>query len=98
GRLRGSVRADDMVSRLGGDEFAVLLSGPEAERLAPLVAERVLNEVARPCLLDGRLITLQASLGIAVYPRDADSAQALFRRADEALYRAKAGGRGRWSL
>jgi len=87
---RGGV---DAVSRLGGDEFTVLLSeigrAPDAER----VANRILEALRRPFELDGQPVSTLASIGIALFPGDADDADALLRCADLAMYEAKSRGR-----
>jgi diguanylate cyclase (GGDEF)-like protein/PAS domain S-box-containing protein len=92
-RLRRAVRAQDVVARLGGDEFTVtfeeLARPEEAERLA----EKIESAISRPMVLSGREVRGGASIGIALYPDDADSAEALTNAADAAMYRAKALGR-----
>ena len=81
-RLRSAVREEDVVARLGGDEFAVLLCmGATAERLA----ERIIDLLARPYLIEGHLVTISASAGLAVGPRDGADAATLIRNADLAL-------------
>lgn len=88
--LRKTLRETDVLARFGGDEFEVLLpdTGPEA---ALEVAEKVRGEIARFKIPDGK--RLSASIGVASYPENAADAQALFLRADEALYGAKETGR-----
>jgi diguanylate cyclase (GGDEF)-like protein/PAS domain S-box-containing protein len=92
-RLRQAVRAQDVVARLGGDEFTVtfeeLARPEEAERLA----EKIESAIARPMVLSGREVRGGASIGIALYPDDGDSAEALTQAADAAMYRAKGLGR-----
>ncbi|KAB1074285.1 putative bifunctional diguanylate cyclase/phosphodiesterase [Methylobacterium planeticum] len=94
-RLRDSLREVDLVARLGGDEFVVVLAdpGPEPERAARAVAERIIAMVGRPVDLDGQSAQIGVSIGIAIAPRDGRDAGTLFRHADIALYRAKAAGR-----
>ncbi len=89
-RLRSAVREEDVVARLGGDEFAVLLrQGATAERLA----ERIIDLLSRPYLIEGHLVTISASVGVAIGPRDGANAVTLIRNADLALLDAKASGR-----
>lgn len=89
-RLRSAVREEDVVARLGGDEFAVLLRvGATAERLA----ERIVDLLGRPYLVDGHLVTISASVGVAAGPRDGADATTLIRNADLALLDAKGAGR-----
>jgi diguanylate cyclase (GGDEF)-like protein len=91
--LRAAVRADDMVARLGGDEFAVVAVGADEDGLRAL-AERVRDELIRA---DGALelpeFTLRASVGWALYPRDADKVEDLIAIADRALRDAKCRGK-----
>jgi diguanylate cyclase (GGDEF)-like protein len=87
------VRADDLVARLGGDEFAVLLPGADSTGGA-LVAEALLKVVREPLMLGGQLISVDASIGIAVVPEHAQDADALLRCADVAMYEAKRSGAG----
>jgi diguanylate cyclase (GGDEF)-like protein/PAS domain S-box-containing protein len=97
-RLAHAVRGSDTVARLGGDEFAILIeqsSNPIEESIG--VAERVLQLLSEPIVLDGQSVTVSASIGIAA--GDADStAASLLRDADVAMYRAKTGGKSRWVI
>src|SRR5215470_9775529 len=82
-RLTQSVRPGDVVARLGGDEFAVLL--PSARE----VASRLRAALAEPVRLESMTFQVEASVGIAIYPDDADSFDQLMQRADVAMYVAK---------
>ncbi|HWI66537.1 MAG TPA: EAL domain-containing protein [Symbiobacteriaceae bacterium] len=97
-KLRRSVGSmSESIARLGGDEFAVLLSdaGPaEAQEMAG----QVLAALAAPSVLDGREVFIEASIGVAVSPQSAESADDLMRDADAAMYSAKARGKGRYAL
>jgi diguanylate cyclase (GGDEF)-like protein/PAS domain S-box-containing protein len=88
-RIRGSVRDEDTVSRLGGDEFTVLLEGVDAESRVSAVADRIRSELNRPFALAEREVYVSASIGIAVFPRDGESAEELLKRSDVAMYQAK---------
>ena len=96
-RLGGSVRGLDVAARLGGDEFALVLEGA-GEAGATLAASRLLEQVARPVLLDGRTVQLTASIGIAVAGRGSETQDELLRNADLAMYMSKAAGKGRFSV
>ncbi len=100
GRLVGCVRAGDTVARLGGDEFALLLDGLGEASQAVRTAERVIRALEAPVRLDGHDVVVGASIGIAVgaLVATATTAADLLREADVALYRAKAGGRGRYAV
>jgi diguanylate cyclase len=77
------------VSRLGGDEFTVLLAGLASGEDAAVVAQRVLDELARPIPAGGYELFTTASIGIAVYPADGHDLETLLRNADTAMYQAK---------
>jgi len=100
GRLAGCVRGGDTVARLGGDEFAVLLAGRGAEGEATRAAGRIIRALEAPFRLGGRDVATATSIGIAVGATVATATTAgdLLRDADVALYRAKAGGRGRYAV
>jgi len=96
-RLRRCVRSIDTVARLGGDEFAVLQTGLERAEDAVSLAERLIAELSLPCRLGGETLRVGVSLGIAVLlPGEEEDEDTLMRKADLALYRAKAEGRGRF--
>ena len=92
-RLRRVLRGSDIVSRFGGDEFAVLLEPLDGPEQASLVAERLQNELRRPMQLDGYDVSITASIGVVLGDSTYDTAMALLRDADIAMYRAKAAGR-----
>ncbi len=88
-RLTTAVRQTDHVFRLTGDEFAVMLLDLRNETDASIVARKILEELARPFDVTGGALHLTASIGIALFPRDALIAEALIREADSALADAK---------
>ncbi|WP_217923052.1 GGDEF domain-containing protein [Miltoncostaea oceani] len=90
-RLRDLVREGDTVARLGGDEFAVLLPGVAGVAAAEGAAASIAAALARPLVLDGVTIAPQASVGVAVHPDHGATPADLLRRADLAMYTAKAG-------
>ncbi|WP_374339476.1 putative bifunctional diguanylate cyclase/phosphodiesterase [Methyloversatilis sp.] len=88
-RLRETLRdVRDQVARLGGDEFAVMLPGADAHK-ALGVAHRIGEALNRPMDLDGRMVDVSASMGVAACPQHGRDAQALIRQADVAMYLAK---------
>ncbi len=93
-RLTDCVSAGDTVARLGGDEFVVLARHiglpDDAERLAQAVLERMREAI----WVDARPLQVAPSIGIAIFPRDGDSVEVLFKNADAAMYAAKRAGRG----
>jgi diguanylate cyclase (GGDEF)-like protein len=92
-RLQKAVRASDTVSRIGGDEFVVLMGELVAANAALALAEKIRQAVRHPYSIDGRELTISCSVGVAIYPDDGDNEVALFKSADEAMYRAKEDGR-----
>ncbi len=88
-RLQGCLRESDMVGRLGGDEFAVVLC--ETDEPSTAAAARILGALEHPIVVRERQVTVEASIGIA-WGGQVDTAEALLRDADLAMYAAKAGG------
>lgn len=93
-RLRSCVREGDTVARLGGDEFAVVQTGLSDMAGATRLAGRVVEAMAAPFDLQGHQVVIGASVGVAAAPSDGEDADELLKKADMALYRAKADGRG----
>ena len=97
-RLRQCLREEDSVARLGGDEFTVILTDLEnrdkASKAAHSVAQNITAELAKPFSLNGQQANISASVGIAVYPFDAQQTDELIINADHAMYEAKQKARG----
>ncbi|NMG45695.1 EAL domain-containing protein [Aromatoleum toluvorans] len=91
--IRARLREEDTLARLGGDEFLVLLPRLGEANDARDVAGRLLEAVAEPVTLDGRDVVVHCSIGIALYPDDGESVEALMANADNAMYQAKKPGR-----
>lgn len=99
-RLAGAVRASDLVARVGGDEFVVLLADLEVGReraAAELVAATIHDSLSRPFVISGAEFYIGTAVGIALYPQDPlggaqPDAEGLLRKADAAMYKAKASG------
>ncbi|NUS38846.1 MAG: diguanylate cyclase [Lysobacter sp.] len=96
-RLRAALRQGDAVARLGGDEFVVLLRGCHDPAAARAIAEKLRETLGFPYAIGEQRLDLSASIGIALYPRDGDSAAALLRHGDRAMYAAKRAGGDRVS-
>lgn len=89
-RLRASVRDSDFVARLGGDEFIIVISPVGNEQEIKHLTERVQRALREPVLLPGgRVETISATMGVAIYPEHARTANGLIKAADKAMYRAK---------
>jgi diguanylate cyclase (GGDEF)-like protein len=97
-RLRACVRASDVVGRLGGDEFVVLLTDNVTESHASQIAQKVIDHVSQPYQIPGAQPVLGASIGIAMYPAQAQNADQLLIAADTAMYVAKRAGGSRQHL
>jgi diguanylate cyclase (GGDEF)-like protein len=95
-RLRACAGEGDTVARLGGDEFVVLVADPHA-RLHE-VGARLMGAFDEAFLAEGAIVGLHASIGLAVADARDDHADRLLRRADAAMYRAKASGKHRWAV
>lgn len=92
-RLDSVVRPRDMVARLGGDEFVILLTDLNTEDGGLPVAERIMEAVGGSIEIDGQMMPIGASIGMAFAPHDASTAEDLLRAADLAMYDAKSRGR-----
>ncbi|MCW8886353.1 MAG: EAL domain-containing protein [Motiliproteus sp.] len=88
-RLKEELRCADMIARLGGDEFLVLLTDIKELTEVEQVAERLAMAISIPIKLENRDVVVHSSIGIAMYPDDGDSAEALMANADNAMYQAK---------
>lgn len=97
-RLAALLREEDSVARLAGDEFTVVLTRIQHPQEAEVVAHKILESLAQPFDVDERSIHSGASIGIALFPDDADECDALVRRADTAMYQAKQLGKGKVRL
>jgi diguanylate cyclase (GGDEF)-like protein/PAS domain S-box-containing protein len=95
-RLLRCVRDSDTVSRQGGDEFLALLINCCDVDASVLCAQKIVATLSMPYFIDGRNLSLSATVGIALYPADAEDARSLVRAADTAMYRGKVAGRGRY--
>ena len=93
-RLVRSLRVRDTVSRFGGDEFAIILISPDNTHSATtIVADKLRSALRQPFDLEGREVTVTASIGITLFPVDATDAEVLIKYADTAMYAAKEAGR-----
>ena len=80
-----------MVARIGGDEFVVVMSPYGSEAREGVYGKRLYEIISRPRSLNNQALNISASIGLAIYPDDAKSADQLIKYADEAMYAAKKG-------
>ena len=97
-RLRSELRPEDVVARLGGDEFGILLSNMPTPALLIQLSQRLIELVERTYLIDGHVVHVGTSIGIALVPEHGLEAREVLRRADLALYESKEQGRGAFHL
>jgi len=88
-RLRNQLHVDDTVARLGGDEFAIVLTSAFDANAVAMTARRILNSLQQPFVVEGQVLEVGASIGIALYPQHGADARTLMRRADVAMYATK---------
>ncbi len=98
GRLKRIVPAGDVVARLGGDEFAILVSDVDRSETMSDLAARLVAAVKVPTLIGAQSVQVGVSVGIALAPEHGVNGETVFRRADLALYQAKADGRGTFRM
>lgn len=96
-RICRSCLPSEFIARLGGDEFAIIISSADYEQRAEALCELVVTEMERPFATDGATSAVGASIGLALFPQDADELSELFAAADIALYAAKGTGKHRVS-
>ena len=99
-RLRSRIRHSDTLSRIGGDEFLAIIEDCAGDSAAQSVGESLVASLQESFNVDGTPVSISGSVGIAMYPTDGQHAAELKRNADQAMYRAKASGRGKicfWS-
>ncbi len=92
-RLTDILRAEDTVGRLGGDEFIVVAANLVTPLDASLIAEKLIKTLSAPCVVEGRSMTIGASIGVALYPQDGRTVDTLLKHSDRAMYQAKITGR-----
>ncbi len=97
-RLGASARASDIVARVGGDEFVLMFPDIESRSDVAHMAKIILASVSEPYLINGEELRTSPSIGICLYPDDAIIGDDLLKKADVAMYHAKAKGRGNYQF
>lgn len=92
-RLKKCLRGSDTISRLGGDEFTVILPAIPGREEAAKVAEKICDAIMQPFILEEHTVSVTTSIGISLYPIDAQEPEILVKNADVAMYRAKERGK-----
>jgi diguanylate cyclase (GGDEF)-like protein/PAS domain S-box-containing protein len=92
-RVKAVLRTEDTVSRLGGDEFTVILEDIQDTSYPSVVAQKIIDTLSEPIQLKDEMGYIGASVGIAIFPDDADTIETLIKNADMAMYTAKNGGK-----
>lgn len=88
-RLEANTRETDSIARLGGDEFGILICQYEDESELVLICKRIMEEVSRPITINRIEHTVDASIGVSIFPKDGTDTRSLLMRADTAMYKAK---------
>jgi len=97
-RLKQSLRAVDVVARMGGDEFVILIEEVSDSNQVATVAHKILTSVIKPITLMGQESRITASIGISMYPKDAEDEQTLMKNADIAMYLGKEEGKNNYQF
>ena len=97
-RMQACIRKGDTLSRLGGDEFVVTLEGLQQAEDAAQVAAKIIKTLSRPCEIAGHTLNTSCSIGISIYPLDAEDDRGLMKNADTAMYHAKERGRNNYQF
>jgi diguanylate cyclase (GGDEF)-like protein len=97
-RLKKTIRASDTVARVGGDEFTFALNNPRSEDGAALIANKIIIALAEPFDLNGQICHVGGSIGISLFPDDAQSLEQLITQADSAMYLAKKSGKNTYKF
>lgn len=97
-RLLSSIRSEDTASRQGGDEFIVILTHIIDVTDVEVIAQKILSTLALPYQINGQVLHIDCSIGIALYPSDGQDADTLLKHSDLAMYHAKAKGRSNYQF
>jgi diguanylate cyclase (GGDEF)-like protein/PAS domain S-box-containing protein len=96
-RIAGCIRESDTLARLGGDEFTIILPGLADPKRLGTLADTIIQVLSRPFMIGETTAYVSASIGITLYPQDANNLSSLLKNADQAMYVAKGRGRNQYS-
>ena len=97
-RIKRNLRENDTAARLGGDEFVVVLTDLENSDSVSQVAGKIVESFSQPLIINSHELRITASIGISLFPTDANDAEGLYKNADQALYRAKDNNRNNYQF
>jgi diguanylate cyclase (GGDEF)-like protein/PAS domain S-box-containing protein len=97
-RLNGIIRASDTLARVGGDEFVLMMLETNNMENATTIAQKILDSFKESMLIDGHELHLSTSIGIAMYPEDAEDLENLTKKSDAAMYYSKGHGRNQFKF
>jgi diguanylate cyclase (GGDEF)-like protein len=97
-RFTGIIRASDTLARVGGDEFTLVMLETSQVEDAAAIAQKILDSFTEPLLIDGHQLHSSISIGIAIYPEDAEDLETLTKKADAAMYYSKGHGRNQFKF
>jgi diguanylate cyclase (GGDEF)-like protein/PAS domain S-box-containing protein len=97
-RIQNMMRSDDLIIRLGGDEFVVVVFEDLKQSLHNVLAKKLIEKIAKPYEIGNKVITVGASIGIAVFPDHGDNLEALLKKADKSMYIAKEAGKQQYHI
>lgn len=97
-RLTEIIRASDTLARVGGDEFILVVLETSHVEDAAAIAQKILDSFTEPLSIDGHHIHLSTSIGIAIYPEDAEDLGTLTKKSDAAMYYSKGHGRNQFKF
>jgi diguanylate cyclase (GGDEF)-like protein/PAS domain S-box-containing protein len=97
-RLTAIIRASDTLARIGGDEFILVMQETQRREDATAIAQKILDSFAEPLLIGDHRVHLSTSVGVAVYPEDAQDLEALIKKSDSAMYYSKGHGRNQFKF
>jgi len=97
-RLTGLIRASDTLARVGGDEFILVMLETNHMEDASTIAQKIMVSFTEPLSIDGHQLHLSTSIGIAIYPEDAEDMETLIKKSDAAMYYCKGHGRNQFKF